>query len=312
MSSDLKLIGKSAKFQELLKMITRSANSNISVLLQWETGTGKELTALSIHHASKRADKPFIEVECIGLNESLFESELFGHEKGAFTGASTSKKGLVCMADGGTLFLDEIGDIPLSLQVKLLRLLETGNYRRVGSVEKQTANFRLICASHKNLEQMVKRGEFREDLYYRIAAFPITLPTLRERRDDIALLAEHLLSKSEFSVKKFTDEALNKLANYHYPGNIRELKNIVQRSALLSDDDLINVENLPHNIIALTSLEESPINLISNEKSHIIKLLNEHGNQPQIIAQSLEVSVRTLYRKLQKHQLNIKAFKALR
>ena len=216
------------------------------------------------------------------------------------------------MADGGTLFLDEIGDIPLSLQVKLLRLLETGNYRRVGSVEKQTANFRLICASHKNLEQMVKRGEFREDLYYRIAAFPITLPTLRERRDDIALLAEHLLSKSEFSVKKFTDEALNKLANYHYPGNIRELKNIVQRSALLSDDDLINVENLPHNIIALTSLEESPINLISNEKSHIIKLLNEHGNQPQIIAQSLEVSVRTLYRKLQKHQLNIKAFKALR
>ena len=311
-SSDLKLIGKSAKFQELLKMITRSANSNISVLLQGETGTGKELTALSIHHASKRADKPFIEVECIGLNESLFESELFGHEKGAFTGASTSKKGLVCMADGGTLFLDEIGDIPLSLQVKLLRLLETGNYRRVGSVEKQTANFRLICASHKNLEQMVKRGEFREDLYYRIAAFPITLPTLRERRDDIALLAEHLLSKSEFSVKKFTDEALNKLANYHYPGNIRELKNIVQRSALLSDDDLINVENLPHNIIALTSLEESPINLISNEKSHIIKLLNEHGNQPQIIAQSLEVSVRTLYRQLQKHQLNIKAFKALR
>lgn len=307
-SSDLKLIGKSKPFQELLKMITRSAKSNISILLQGETGTGKELAALSIHQASKRANKSFIEVECSGLSESLFESELFGHEKGAFTGASTSKNGLVFMANGGTLFLDEIGDVPLNLQVKLLRLLETGHYRRVGSVEKKMANFRLICASHKNLEKMVEEGDFREDLYYRIAAFPISLPTLRQRKSDVALLAAHLLSKSEFSSKKFTAEALAALSHYHYPGNVRELKNIVQRSALLSDDDLINVEHLPHNIVDLNKIENHSTNLISNEKDHITKLLNQYGNQPKIIADNLAISVRTLYRKLQKHQLSIKDY----
>ncbi len=305
-SSDSKLIGKSRPFQELLKMITRSANSNISILLQGETGTGKELAALSIHQASKRANKPFIEVECTGLNESLFESELFGHEKGAFTGASTRKDGLVCMSNGGTLFLDEIGDVPLNLQVKLLRLLETGYYRRVGSVEKEMANFRLICASHKNLEKMVTEGEFREDLYYRIAAFPISLPTLRARKSDVSILAEHLLLKSEFSSKKFTTEALTALAHYHYPGNVRELKNIVQRSALLSDDDLINVENLPNSVIVLNKINNNSTNLMSNEKEHIIKLLNQYGNQPITIAENLEISVRTLYRKLKKHQLNMK------
>lgn len=307
-SSDLKLIGKSKPFQELLKMITRSAKSNISILLQGETGTGKELVALSIHQSSTRTNKPFIEVECTGLNESLFESELFGHEKGAFTGANTSKKGLVCMANGGTLFLDEIGDVPLNLQVKLLRLLETGHYRRVGSVEKKIANFRLICASHKNLEEMVKKGEFREDLYYRIAAFPINLPTLRERSSDVPLLAKHLLSKSEFSSKKFTSEALVCLSSYPYPGNVRELKNIVQRSALLSDDNIIDVEHLPQSLIESNVIESHSTNLLSNEKEHIIKLLSQYGNQPKIIADSLEISIRTLYRKLKKHQLNFQSF----
>ncbi|WP_158966264.1 sigma-54-dependent Fis family transcriptional regulator [Paraglaciecola sp. L3A3] len=307
-SSDRKLIGKSQPFQYLLQMISRSAKSDISILLQGETGTGKELAALSIHQVSKRSSKPFIEVECTGLNEALFESELFGHEKGAFTGASTSKKGLVCMANGGTLFLDEIGDIPLNLQVKLLRLLETGHYRRVGSVEKQKANFRLVCASHKNLEKMVDQGEFREDLYYRIDAFPIRLPTLKERQADIPLLAEHLLLKSEFASKKFTDEALNLLSRYHFPGNVRELKNIVQRSALLSDDEWITTEHLPEKILALNTPQDHSDNLISNEKQYIIKLLTEYGNQPKVIAEHLEISVRTLYRKLQKHQLNTQDF----
>ena len=308
-SSNLKLIGKSKPFQELLKMITRSAKSNISILLQGETGTGKELAALSIHQASKRSDKPFIEVECTGLNESLFESELFGHEKGAFTGANTSKKGLVCMANGGTLFLDEIGDVPLNLQVKLLRLLETGHYRRVGSVDKQMANFRLICASHKNLEKMIENGDFRQDLYYRIAGFPISLPTLRERKSDISLLAEHLLSKSEFASKKFTKEALVTLSDYHYPGNVRELKNIVQQSALLSDDEVIGTEHLPNTVNCSKKETKHSANLVSNEKVYIIELLNQYGNQPKQIADNLDISVRTLYRKLQKHQLNIKDFK---
>lgn len=308
-SSDQKLIGKSAPFQELLKMITRSATSDISILLQGATGTGKELVALSIHQASKRASKPFIEVECTGLSESLFESELFGHEKGAFTGASTRKKGLVCMANGGTLFLDEIGDIPLNLQVKLLRLLETGHYRRVGSVDKQKANFRLICATNKNLEKMVEQGEFREDLYYRIDAFPISLPTLKERQTDISLLAEHLLLKSEFSSKKFSKDALTALSSYHYPGNVRELKNIVLRSALLSDDDSIMVEHLPKNITTVKNKAADQNNLSSNEKKYILDLLNKYGNQPKTISEKLEISVRTLYRKLQKHQLNIQDFK---
>jgi len=307
-SSDRKLIGKSQAFQALLKMITRSAKSSISVLLQGDTGTGKELVALSIHQASKRSNEPFIEVECTGLSESLFESELFGHEKGAFTGANSSKKGLVCMANNGTLFLDEIGDIPLNLQVKLLRLIETGHYRRVGSVEKQKANFRLICASHKNIEKMVEKGTFREDLYYRIAAFPIGLPTLKERKSDISLLAEHLLLKSEFSSKQFTDEALSILSEYHYPGNVRELKNIVQRSALLSDDEFIDVEHLPQNIISVNKAEDHSANLIANEKKYLIELLNQYGNQPKLIADNLEISVRTLYRKLQKHQLNVKKY----
>jgi DNA-binding NtrC family response regulator len=170
------------------------------------------------------------------------------------------------------------------------------------------ANFRLICASHKNLEKMVKENEFREDLYYRIAAFPIGLPTLRERKSDISLLAEHLLSKSEFSSKTFTADALTALSHYHFPGNVRELKNIVQRSALLSDDDLINVEHLPHNIVDLNKLEGDSINLVSNEKELITKLLNQYGNQPKTIADNLEISVRTLYRKLKKHELNIKNF----
>jgi transcriptional regulator with PAS, ATPase and Fis domain len=307
-SSDKKLIGKSKPFQELVKMITRSAKSDISILLRGETGTGKELSAISIHQASNRSNKPFIEVECTGLNESLFESELFGHEKGAFTGATTSKKGLVCMANGGTLFLDEIGDIPLNLQVKLLRLLETGYYRRVGSVEKKKANFRLICASHKNLEKMVKDGEFREDLYYRIDAFPISLPTLRERRDDISLLAEHLLLKSEFSSKTFTAESLEALTHYNYPGNVRELKNIVQRTALLSDDDLISIEDLPKKILTLSIQENHSTNLAYNEKKYITELLKQYGNQPKVIADKLEISVRTLYRKLQKHELTIHDF----
>ncbi|MBU2925470.1 sigma 54-interacting transcriptional regulator [Colwellia sp. 4_MG-2023] len=307
-SSDRKLIGKSQPFQNLLKMITRSASSNISVLLQGDTGTGKELVALSIHQASKRKNEAFIEVECTGLSESLFESELFGHEKGAFTGANTSKKGLVCLANNGTLFLDEIGDVPLNLQVKLLRLIETGYYRRVGGIDKKKANFRLICASHKNIEKMVVEGTFREDLYYRIAGFPIRLPTLKERQSDISLLAEHLLSKSEFSSKMFSPEALTKLSNYHYPGNIRELKNIVQRSALLSDDEFINIEHLPQHITNATKVEDHPANLLSNEKKYLIELLNKYGNQPKIIADNLEVSVRTLYRKLQKHQLNIREY----
>ncbi len=188
------MVGKSASFNRLLGLINRVAGHDVSVLLLGESGSGKELVAHAIHQASARHSSACVTVECSGLSESLFESELFGHEKGAFTGAVLKKKGLVEEAEGGTLFLDEIGDVPLSLQVKLLRLIETRTFRRVGGVEQKNSNFRLICATHKDLKSMVKKGLFREDLYYRISTFPIRLPTLRERRSDIPLLVETILS----------------------------------------------------------------------------------------------------------------------
>ena len=189
------MLGFSQAYTEMLAMLGRAAPSEISVLLLGESGTGKELAARHIHQHSARANKPFVTVECSGLTESLFESELFGHEKGAFTGATQRKPGLVEAARGGTLFLDEVGDIPLAMQVKLLRLIETGSYRLVGSVTPQQADFRLVCATHRQLTQMVEAGTFRQDLYYRISPFPILLPSLAERRADIVPLARRLLQQ---------------------------------------------------------------------------------------------------------------------
>lgn len=302
-----KLIGMSAPFQQMLKLINRSGKSDISVLLQGETGTGKELAAHAIHQVSKRAEKPFLIVECTGLNEALFESELFGHEKGAFTGASQNKKGLVELAHGGTLFLDEVGDVPLNLQVKLLRLLETGKYRSVGALEEKSADFRLICASHKNLEDMVESGEFRNDLYYRIAAFPILLPALRERSDDISLLAQHILNHSEFSDKSFDKDSLITLMNYDFPGNIRELKNIVQRAALIADNQVIQPSDLSiqWNETKEQGSSNSLLNLEQVEKSYLKNKLKQFDFQVELLADKLDMNVRTLYRKLAKHNISL-------
>lgn len=299
------LIGVSAKFQHMLKLINRSAKTEISVLLSGETGTGKELAAKAIHQASKRNEKPFVLVECTGLAENLFESELFGYEKGAFTGALTKKQGLVDLAHGGTLFLDEIGDVPLSQQVKLLRLIETGNYRPVGSIEYKRADFRLICASHKNLPEMVKAGEFREDLFYRIAAFPIELPSLKERTDDIPLLAKHFLSQSEFNCKKLSEKSIIQLSNYSFPGNIRELKNLIERAAIIADDEWID-EVLP-TIIVSTQIEniEEDIHKIKTleqlESDYLATLIINTNKGIDQLALELGISGRTLHRKLKKH-----------
>ena len=302
------LIGISDSFKHMLKLINRSAQSDISVLLQGETGTGKELAANAIHNASKRKQTPFIVVECTGLSEALFESELFGYEKGAFTGAAKSKPGLIDACDGGTLFLDEVGDVPLNLQVKLLRLLETGRYRPVGSIEQKSVDFRLVCASHKNLPQMVKAGEFREDLYYRIAAFGIELPSLRDRSEDIPLLAQHFLQNSEFNYKSFSENALLRLKQQNFSGNIRELKNLIQRSALMSDENVIEVEDL--------GLEDFEINdqhslyekqsLAELEKQYLKHLCVEFkANEIDEMALTLGISTRTLYRKLQNYNLKL-------
>lgn len=232
-----KMLGYSPAYTQLLELLSRAAPSEISVLLLGESGTGKELAAHYLHQHSHRANKPFVTVECSGLTESLFESELFGHEKGAFTGATHRKPGLIDAARGGTLFLDEVGDIPLPMQVKLLRLIESGSYRAVGSVTPKQADFRLICATHRQLETMVEAGEFRRDLYYRISPFPVPLPSLAQRQDDIIPLSRHLLKQlpNERAVTLSAD-ACRWLLQQPFPGNIRELRNRLERAILLCDD----------------------------------------------------------------------------
>jgi transcriptional regulator with PAS, ATPase and Fis domain len=244
------LVGRSAPFNEALAAVQRVAPSSLPVLLLGESGTGKELFARAVHEASssERAGGPFVVVDCSGLTETLFESELFGYEKGAFTGAQGRKKGLVETAQGGTLFLDEMGDVPLSMQVKLLRLIESGTYRRVGGLETLQSDFRLVAATHKPLEQMVAQGLFRQDLFYRIAAFPIVLPPLRERREDIPLLVDSILQRGRGSFKdrlQVAPEAMARLQAHPWPGNIRELRNVLERARLFADDGVIRGKDLP-------------------------------------------------------------------
>jgi len=239
------LIGRSPAFLHMLGLVARVAPSHATVLLLGESGTGKELVARAIHEASRRAAKALVPVDCSSLPENLFESELFGHERGAFTGANTARGGLVETASGGTLFLDEVGDIPLTMQVKLLRLLETGTYRRVGSTEQRHADIRVMSATHRDLDQMVALGQFREDLYYRLSTFPIHLPPLRERGSDIALLAASLLARVAPQRKLFlSDSALLLLQTRKYPGNVRELRNLMERSALLCDGDTLEASHV--------------------------------------------------------------------
>jgi DNA-binding NtrC family response regulator len=234
------LIGRSPAFVHMLGLVARVAPSHATVLLLGESGTGKELVARAVHEASGRAAKALVPVDCSSLPENLFESELFGHERGAFTGANTARGGLVETASGGTLFLDEVGDIPLTMQVKLLRLLETGTYRRVGSTEQRHADIRVVSATHRDLDQMVAQGRFREDLYYRLSTFPIHLPPLRERGSDIALLATALLARVAPQRKLVLSEgAVHLLQAQDYPGNVRELRNLLERSALLCDGDTL-------------------------------------------------------------------------
>lgn len=293
------MVGSSPQFTKLLELISRVASSDASVLLLGESGTGKELAAKAIHQSSLRKDKPFVTVECAGLTETLFESELFGHAKGAFTGASFSKQGLVDAANGGTLFLDEIGDIALSQQVKLLRLIETGTYRAVGSIEAKSTDFRLICATHMNLWEMVENGEFREDLYYRINVFPIHLPALRDRADDIPAIARSIIDKlSPQKAYSLTPAAEERLSQNSFKGNIRELRNILERATLLSSSTEINAELIDLSTASDLTRHAEPRDLQSLERMHLQRLLSQHQDNKQAVANELGISVRTLYRKL--------------
>ncbi|MGE0861863.1 MAG: sigma-54 interaction domain-containing protein [Gammaproteobacteria bacterium] len=300
---DGRLVGRAPAFLAALAAVERVAPSELPVLLLGESGAGKELFARAIHDTSPRAQGPFVVVECSGFAETLFESELFGYEKGAFTGATSRKPGLVETADGGTLFLDELGDVPLSMQVKLLRLIESGSYRRVGSVETRQANFRLIAATHKPLREMVARGEFRQDLYYRLSAFPIHLPALRERREDLPLLVATFLGQADARTPRcsLAPAALARLEQHDWPGNIRELRNVLERARLYADDGVIRPEHLPDYLgLAAQSGGGVPLaaSTIAPDDGALRALVGEFRGTRRELATRLGMSERTLYRRL--------------
>jgi DNA-binding NtrC family response regulator len=274
------IVGASPRMQAVYRLIAQCAPTNCTVLVTGESGTGKEMVARAIHYNSLRKDQPFVAVDCNTLSENLLESELFGHVKGAFTGAVSNKRGMFDMANGGTLFLDELGNIPLSTQAKLLRVIQEHEFKAVGDTRTQSTNVRLIAATNCDLKAMVAEGTFREDLYYRVNVFPIEVPPLRERRDDIAALAFHFLKvfcqELGKPVPKVSDGALSLLVNHPWPGNVRELQNAVQRAVILSQDDVIRqahlasiLDSAPRSDIEVprTSEELKRIKKIAREKS---------------------------------------------
>ncbi|MBD1553891.1 sigma-54 interaction domain-containing protein [Pseudomonas typographi] len=290
------LVGHSPAFKRALADLERAAPAQIPVLLQGESGTGKELFARALHASSTRAAGPFVVVDCTGLSEALFESELFGYEKGAFTGAVGRKLGLAEAAHGGTLFLDEIGEVPLAVQVKLLRLIEAGSFRPVGSLRSVHADFRLVCATHKPLKAMASEGTFRQDLYYRISAFPIHLPALRERQQDLPLLVASLLRRHAEGVPKRLDPAaMAWLQGYAFPGNIRELRNLLERAQLLADDGVIRLKDLPASDPAG---DPAAPGRVARECAELRRTLAGYQGSRKALAKALGVSERTLYRRL--------------
>ncbi len=315
------LIGRSSRMQEVFEMIHRVAKSNATVLLRGESGTGKSLAAKAIHYNSNRAEKPFVTVTCAALPESLLESELFGHEKGAFTGANRTKRGLFEQAQGGTIFLDEIGEISPTVQTKLLHVIQEKEFYRVGGSKPIRCDVRIIAATNKNLEEAMARGDFREDLYYRLNVFPIYLPPLRERKTDILLLAEHFLERycqeHQKTIKRISTQAIDLLMQYHWPGNIRELQNVIERAVIVCDEEVIRSYHLPPTLQTRGSSNTGSVRSLSAavenlERELIIEALKEtRGNQSQA-AKLLDTSLRILNYKIHKYGINPKDFRVPR
>jgi DNA-binding NtrC family response regulator len=304
-SSSKSIIGKSPAMVQLYRMIAKAAHSKGNVLITGESGTGKELIAHAIHDNGPFSDKPFITVNCGALTETLLESELFGHVKGSFTGATNNKKGLFEEADGGIIFLDEIGDISQALQVKLLRAIQEGEIKPVGSSENLKVSVRIISATHRNLEALIKEGIFREDLYYRLKVFHITSPPLRERKEDIPDLVKYLMGRiadnSTRPLKGISEEALKILMEYSWPGNIRELENAIERAAGMSNSGVLYAEDFTNEVITKAPVKaattNAPTSLEEMEASHISKTLEMVNFNKTKAAELLGIDRGTLYRK---------------
>ncbi len=308
-AEEKKMVYKSDLMVSLVKMIDRVAPSQANVLVLGESGTGKELIAKSIHEKSNRRNRPFIAVNCGALREALLESELFGHEKGSFTGAYTKKIGLAEAANGGTLFLDEIGEIPMAIQAKLLRFLQEGEIFRVGGKDPIKVDLRIICATNRELDREVEKGNFREDLYYRINTIVLAAPPLRRRKEDIPALIQHFLSGGRSFVnasKNIDEEAMSVMLKYDWPGNIRELQNACERLQVLSEGHTIMLNDLPDSIRNPIKKEEalafSPeVKLHDLEKRYIISALGFYGGNKTQAAQGLGITIKTLYNKLHEY-----------
>ncbi len=300
------LVGAHPSMDVVRKLIAKVAPTQSTVMIRGETGCGKELVARSVHDQSMRADKPFVAVNCGALPENLIESELFGHKKGAFTGADMQRDGLFEMASGGTVFLDEIGELPLAMQAKLLRVLESGEVRRVGDNEPFKVDVRIVCATHRNLEEMVEKGGFREDLMFRINTFEIHLPSLRQRTSDIPQLAIHLFRRFRQDViddnQLFSTEAMDLLTSHVWPGNVRELANVIEHASILCETPPILAEHLPKQFTDRRLRKElramGPMSLRELELTAITEAVARHNGNKQAAADELEISLKTLYNKL--------------
>ncbi len=308
------MIGSSRAMQEVYDLIAQVSRSEASVLILGESGTGKELVAQAVHYNSTRTDRPMVKVNCSALPENLIESELFGHEKGAFTGAVSARKGRFEQAQGGTIFLDEIGELSQAVQVKLLRVLQEGEIERVGSSRTVPVNVRVIAATNRNLESMIARGDFREDLYYRLNVFPIPIPPLRERRSDIVQLADHFCEKysrkNRKAIHRITTSAIELLTRYHWPGNVRELENCIERGVILSTDQVIHGNHLPPSLQSAEStgtgfdapLQES---LDSLEREILLDTLKSTRGNMSKAARILEITERQMGLRVRKYSIDL-------
>ncbi len=303
------MVSQSDKMKPVSNLINKVSKTDSTVLIQGESGTGKELVARDIHEKSVRNKFPFVAVNCAALQDTLFESELFGHVKGAFTGADGTRLGLFEAADKGTLFLDEVGELPINVQAKLLRVLETGEIRRLGESKVIFVSTRIITATNKDLASEVKKGFFREDLFFRLNIVQISLPPLRGRKDDIPLLVQHFLKKNKINTvgKKFSPDALKSMSKYNWPGNIRELENLIENLLIVVDNKEIGVHDLPEKIRGHITRNDygldADVTLSDIEKQQIIKTLSKMNGNKTRVAETLGISIKTLYNKLNFHNI---------